>query len=56
MHLARCLPYSATPICTAALVLPDFLTYVREQRVAFLFKPLDTQVLSRQIHSLLTST
>ena len=41
-------------ICTAAFVLPDFLTYVREQQVTFLFKPLDTQVLSQQIHTILT--
>jgi response regulator RpfG family c-di-GMP phosphodiesterase len=50
-HLA-CIPLL---ICIAAFVLPDFLTYVCEQQVTFLFKPLDTRILSRQIHVLLTS-
>ena len=50
-HLA-CLPLL---LCTAAFVLADFLTYVREQQVVVLFKPLDTRVLSQQIHSLLVS-
>ena len=43
-------------ICTAAFVRASRIsTYVREQQVAFLFKLLDTQVLSHQIHTLLTS-
>lgn len=51
LHLT-CIPLL---ICIAAFVSHDFLTYVREQQVAFLFKPLDTQALSQQIHTLVTS-
>jgi CheY-like chemotaxis protein len=42
-------------ICIAAFVDPSFLASVREQQVAFLFKPLDMRVLIHQIHLLLTS-